>query len=69
MERAKGLTMTRQQMEELAIANGFKIAGPDHPVYKEAATIVFVQRPAARPVRPKSDPRMTPAQAEEMARS
>jgi hypothetical protein len=68
MEHVKGLTMTRQQIEELAIAKGFKLAGPDHPVYKEAPTIVFVQRPAARPARPKSNLSMTPEEAEEMAK-
>lgn len=68
MERVKGLTMTRQQMEELAIAYGFKIADPDHPVYKEAATIVFVQRPPERPARLKSVPSMTLEETKAMAK-
>lgn len=68
MERVKGLTVTRQLMEELAIAKGFKIADLDHPVYKDVATIIFIQRQAARSARPKSVPKMRPEEAEAIAK-
>jgi hypothetical protein len=35
------MTMSREEMEAAARARGFRIAGPDHPVYREGPTIIF----------------------------
>ncbi|WP_312260634.1 hypothetical protein [Limnohabitans sp.] len=39
--KSRGLTLNREQIETLARAHGFDIAGPDHPVYKEPVTILL----------------------------
>ena len=36
------MTLSREEMEAAARAVGMRIAGPDHPVYSEGPTIVFV---------------------------
>jgi hypothetical protein len=35
------MTMSREEMEAAARARGIRIAGPDHPVYREGPTIIF----------------------------
>ena len=39
--RRERLTLSREEMEAAARARGFRIAGPDHPVYREGPTVVF----------------------------
>jgi len=35
------MTMSREEMEAIALRHGFRIAPPDHPVYREGPTIIF----------------------------
>jgi hypothetical protein len=40
--KPKGIS--RQKVAEIAAQHGFKVAAPDHPVYSEGPTIVFVAK-------------------------
>lgn len=42
IKQSKKLSLNRQEIEAIAIAHGFTIAGPDHPIYKEPPTVVLV---------------------------
>ena len=48
MKRSTGFTLTREQIEAIATAHGFSVAGPDHPVYKEPAVVVMESKTIAR---------------------